>query len=78
MYGGNKPAPWWQEVFVLSRAVFGILFWPLAAIFGVMVAISGLFAAFNAGPLWGLLALTLIAAAIAAFACWDRRQPPRA
>ncbi len=77
MYDGNKHAPWWQEVFVLSRAVFGILFWPLAAIFGVMVAISGLFAAFSAGPLWGLLWLAIIAAAIAAFAWWDMRQPPR-
>ncbi len=78
MYDGNKPAPWWQEAFVLTRAVFGILFWPLAAIFGVMVAISGLLVAFNTGVLWGLLALALIAAAIAAFAWWDRRQPPRA
>ncbi len=78
MYDGNKPSPWWQEAFVLSRAVFGILFWPLAAIFGVLVAISGLFVAFNAGLLWGLLALALIAAAIAAFAWWDLRQPPRA
>ncbi len=78
MYDGNKPAPWWQEAFVLTRAVFGILFWPLAALFGVMVAISGLLVAFNTGLLWGLLALALIAAAIAAFAWWDRRQPPRA
>ncbi len=78
MYDSGKQPPWWQEVFVLSRAVFGILFWPLAAIFGVLVAISGLFVAFNAGPLWGLLVLALIAAAIAAFAWWDLRQPPRA
>ncbi len=77
MYDGNKPAPWWQEALVLSRAVFGILFWPLAAIFGVLGAISGLFVAFNAGLLWGLLALSLIAAGIAAFAWWDMRQPPR-
>jgi hypothetical protein len=78
MYDSGKQPPWWQEVFVLSRAVFGILFWPLAAIFGVLVAISGLFVAFNAGLLWGLLVLALIAAAIAAFAWWDMRQPPRA
>ncbi len=78
MYDGNKPAPWWQEAFVLSRAVFGILFWPLAAIFVVLVAVSGLFMAFNAGVIWGLLVLAIIAAAIAAFARWDRRQPPRA
>ncbi len=77
MYDRGKPAPWWQEAFVLTRAVFGILFWPLTAIVGLMVAVAGLFVAFNAGVGWGLLALALIAAAIAAFAWWDRRQPPR-
>lgn len=78
MYDPNKPPPWWQETFVLTRAIFGILFWPLLAIIGVMVAIGGLFVAFDTGVGWGLLALALIAAVIAAFAWWDRRQPPRA
>lgn len=77
MYDHDKSAPWWQEAFVLTRAVFGILFWPLVAIVGVIVAIGGLFAAFSAGVGWGLLALALIAAAIGAFAWWDRRRPPR-
>ena len=78
MYDGGKGSPWWQEAFVLTRAVFGILFWPIAAIVGVIVAIGGLFAAFDTGVGWGLLALALIGAVIAAFAWWDRRQPPRA
>ena len=77
MYDRGKHAPWWQEAFVLSRAVFGVLFWPLAAIFGLMIAIGGLFAAFSAGTGWGLLVIAVIGAAIAAFAWWDRRQPPR-
>ncbi len=77
MYDGGKGSPWWQEAFVLTRAVFGILFWPVMAIFGVMIAIGGLFVAFDTGVGWGLLALAIIAAAIGAFAWWDRRQPPR-
>ena len=77
MYDSGKQPPWWQEAFVLTRAVFGLLFWPLVAIIGVLVAIVGLFAAFSAGVGWGLLVLALIAAAIAGFAWWDRRQPPR-
>jgi len=78
MYDRDKPAgPWWQEAFVLTKAVFGVLFWPLAAIFLVMAAIAGLFVAFDAGAGWGLLALAIIGAAIAAFRWWDRRQPPR-
>ncbi len=78
MYDRGKGSPWWQEAFVLTRAVFGILFWPVMAIFGVMIAIGGLFVAFDTGLGWGLLALAIIAAAIGAFAWWDRRQPPRA
>ncbi len=77
MYDRGNGTPWWQEAFVLTRAVLGILFWPLVAIIGVMVAIGGLFVAFDAGLGWGLLALAIIAAIIAAFAWWDRRQPPR-
>jgi len=77
MYDRGKHAPWWQEAFVLSRAVFGVLFWPLAAIFGLLTAIGGLVVAFSAGVIWGLLVLALIAAAITVFAWWDRRQPPR-
>ncbi len=77
MYDKNKPAPWWQEAFVLTRAVLGILFWPVTAIIGVMIAIGGLFVAFDTGVGWGLLALAIIAAVIGAFAWWDRRQPPR-
>ncbi len=78
MYDGGKGSPWWQEAFVLTRAVFGILFWPVMAIIGAMTAIGGLFVAFDTGVGWGLLALAIIAAAIGAFAWWDRRQPPRA
>ena len=77
MYDGGKHAPWWQEAFVLSRAVCGVLFWPLAAHVGLIIAIGGLVVAFGAGLGWGLLVLAIIAAAIAAFAWWDRRQPPR-
>lgn len=76
MYDGDR-TPWWQEMFVLTRAVFGLLFWPLAIIIGAVVAIGGVFAAFAAGFVWGVLALAMIGAAIAAFAWWDRRRPPR-
>ncbi|MEX0800401.1 MAG: hypothetical protein WD379_04210 [Dehalococcoidia bacterium] len=73
--GGHDP--WWLETFELTRAVFGILFWPLAAIIGVIVVLGLLFVAFESGVLWGLLVLGGIAATIAGFAWWERRQPPR-
>jgi len=61
---------------VLSWAVFSVLFWPLAAIVAGVVAILGLIFAFTVHWGWGLLALALSAAAVAAFARWEGRRPP--
>ncbi|MBI1885104.1 MAG: hypothetical protein HYS09_02115 [Chloroflexi bacterium] len=74
----EKPAPWWLETFVITRTVFGVLFWPLAALFGVVVAIVGLVFAFEAHWGFGVMALALIAAAVGAFAWWENRRfrPP--
>lgn len=72
----DKPAPWWREALVLTRVVFGVLFWPLVAIVGGIGAIVGLLLAFSIHWAWGLLALALTAGAIAAFAWWDRQRVP--
>ena len=72
---GGKRDPWWLEAFVLSRAVFGILFWPVAAIVGAIVALGLLFAAFTENVVWGLLVLAAIVAVIFAFAWWDSHRP---
>ncbi len=73
----DKPVPWWLEMLVLTWAVFSVLFWPLAAIVAAVVAVVGLIFAFTVHWAWGLLALALIAAAVAAFAWWDSHRPPR-
>ena len=73
----EKPIPWWLETLVLTGAVFSVLLWPLAIILGGVVAVLGLFFAFTVHWAWGLLALALIAAAIAAFAWWEGRRLPR-
>lgn len=73
----EKPTPWWLEALAALWAAAGILFWPLLAIFAAITALLGLIFAFSAGWGWGLLALALIAAAVAAFAWWDRRRPPQ-
>lgn len=72
----ERPPPWWQEALALIWAAVSVLFWPLAALVGAVIAIVGLLFAFSVGWAWGLLALALIAAAVAAFAWWDRRRPP--
>ena len=73
----EKPPPWWLETFVLTRAVFGVLMWPLLAIVGIIIIIAGLFIAFNVHWGLGLLGFALITAAIFAFARWEKsRNPP--
>lgn len=72
----QKPTPWWVEVFVLTKAVFGILFWPLVAVLGVIAAIVGLVALFTIHWAFGVLLLALIVAAVVAFALWEWRRPP--
>jgi len=74
----EKPPPWWLETLAITRAILGILFWPLVAIFGGIAALMGLIFAFAAHWGFGLLAVALIIAAIIVFVWWDRRQPPRA
>ncbi|MFQ5878921.1 MAG: hypothetical protein ACE5IZ_01940 [Dehalococcoidia bacterium] len=64
-------------MFVLSKAVFGILFWPLAAILGLIAIVGGLVVLFSVHWAFGVLFLALIVAAIAAFALWERRHPTR-
>ena len=73
----EKSPPWWLEALVLTRVVLGVLFWPLVAIVGGLIAVLGLLFAFSAGLGWGLLVLALIAACVAVFAWWERRHPPR-
>jgi hypothetical protein len=76
-YEPEKPPPWWLEAFVLTRAMFGVLMWPLLALVGVIVIITGLFIAVSVHWGLGLLGLALIAAAIFAFARWEKsRYPP--
>ena len=73
----EKPPPWWLETFMITRAVFGVLFWPLLALAGGIVAIVGLVFAFTAHWAWGILAVALIGAAVAAFLWWDAHRPPQ-
>ncbi len=72
----EKPPPWWLETWVLTRAIFGILFWPLLFLVGAVVAIAGLVVAFGAGPWWGLLALGLLSLVVLGLVWWDRHRPP--
>lgn len=66
------------EALILTRAVFGILLWPLVAIVAVVLGIVVVLTLLFTNALLGLLALAAVIAAVAVFAWWDRRrhQPP--
>ena len=77
MYQPPKPPSLWSEFWTLTRIVYGILFWPLLALFAVLLAVVGVFVLFTIHPAFALLA---IAAVIAALAWWEsqRVRPPGA
>ncbi len=66
------------EVLVITRAVFGILLWPLAAILLVIVDLIAIFWLFTTHPLLALIPIAITVAAVAAFARWEQRRyrPP--
>lgn len=80
MYYGSpepeKPPRWWEETWVLSRAVFGVLFWPMAVLFLGLFALLGVFYLFSWHPLAGLGGIVAIGGAIWLFAWWDQRRGP--
>lgn len=75
--GPSRKPRWYEEIFIIVRAVFGVLFIPLAVLIGFIVWLVATFAAFSAHWALGLLCLALMAVAIGIFAYWDSHQPPR-
>jgi hypothetical protein len=78
MYQPPKPPSLWSEFWMLSRIVYGILFWPLLALLAVLLAVFGVFILYTVHPAFALLAIAAIAAVIAVLAWWESRRvrPP--
>jgi len=70
----EKPPPWWLEAWALTRAVFGVLFWPMVALVGGLAVLIGTFYLFTVHWAFGLLALAAIIAGIAVYAQWERKH----
>jgi hypothetical protein len=66
------------EVWVLTRAVLGILFWPLVAVIAAVAWIFVTLFLFFSSPALALIPIVLGIAAIVLFARWERRRslPP--
>lgn len=66
------------EVWVLTRAMFGILFWPMLALFGLIMLVVFIFYLFTVHPALALIPIAAIALAGYLFARWEQRRfrPP--
>jgi hypothetical protein len=66
------------EIWVLTRAAFGVLFWPLLALIGFVVAVVLVIFLFTVHPALALIPIAAIAAALYLFARWEQRRfrPP--
>jgi len=66
------------EVWVLTRAMFGILFWPMLALIGAVLAVVLVFLLFTVHPALALIPIAAIAGAVYLFARWEQRRfrPP--
>lgn len=66
------------DVLVITRAVFGVLMWPIGVMFAVILDIGIAFYLYATQPLLALIPVAITAAAIWAFARWEQRRggPP--
>jgi len=69
----DKP-PGCMDVIVITRAVFTVLFWPLVAIFAVVLDLALIFYTFAVNPALALVPLGLTVALVALLIRWDRSR----
>jgi hypothetical protein len=82
--GGSGDAdpdkPGCLDVFVITRVVFQMLFWPIAGLFLVLADALLIFYAFTTHPAWALIPITLTIGGLMIFAHWDQthndERPP--
>jgi ABC-type Fe3+-siderophore transport system permease subunit len=63
---------------VLTRAMFGILLWPMLALVGFVLAVVMILYLFTVHPALALIPVAAIALAVYLFARWEQRRfrPP--
>lgn len=67
-----------MEIYVLTRAAFGILIWPMLALFVVLGALLAAFLLLAVHPALALLPIAGLMAGILLFARWEQKRfrPP--
>ena len=66
------------ELWVLTRAAFGVLLWPFVALVAALLSMFLVIYLFTISPPLALIPIAAIIAAVLAFARWERRRfrPP--
>ena len=64
------------DILVITRVVFGVLFWPIAAMFVVIFDLGITFYLYATRPLFALIPVAITAAAIMGFTLWERHRYP--
>ena len=71
----DKP-PGCLDVLLITRAVFGILAWPIVGMFVVVLDLGVTFYLYATRPVLALIPIAITAVAIWAFMAWERRRFP--
>jgi len=61
-----------RDVFILTRAVFGVLLWPMVILIGAVLGLVYVIYLFSVFWLLGLAALVLLAVAVFFYARWEQ------
>jgi hypothetical protein len=74
----EPPRPGCLETLIITRAVFGVLLWPVLALFAVFIDVGLIFWLFTVHPALALLPVAATVAALWLFGRWDqqRHRPP--
>lgn len=70
----EKP-PGCLETLVITRVVFGVLFWPVVAILLVLVDIAAIFYFLTTNPLLALIPGAITVVALLLLSRWDQTRP---
>jgi hypothetical protein len=73
----EKP-PGCMDALIITRAVFGVMFWPVLALFAVVLDVGFTFYMFAIHPALALIPIALTVATLILFAQWEQRRfrPP--
>ena len=74
----DESRPGCLDALLITRAIFAILIWPVAAFFAVIIDVAAIFYLFSVSPPLALIPIALTALAVRLLARWDQRRhrPP--